>query len=109
MIFLVLALYVFFALYVLTVSLYGVHLRGKLNWAGYLFGWPWVLVAYIVDIFFQYTVFTVLYWEIPPRGEWTVSRRLSRWKRNDPLSRRGTWSRKLCSFLSVFDPKGDHC
>ena len=105
----VLGLYLAFALYVLTMALYGVHLRGRLMWAGYLLGWPWVLVAFVGDVTLQYTLASVVFRELPPAGEWTVSRRLSRWKRDNPLSRRGTWARKICSFLSVFDPKGDHC
>ncbi len=105
----VLGVYLAFGLYVITMALYGVHLRGRMSWAGYLLGWPWVLVAYVADVTLQYTLASVVFRELPPRGEWTVSRRLSRWKRDDPLSRRGVWAAKTCRFLSVFDPKGDHC
>jgi hypothetical protein len=105
---LVAAIYVFFALYVLTMALYRVHIRGAMPRAGYILGWPWVALAFVVDFLFQYTVFALLYRECPPSGEHTVTRRLSRWKSYPEDTLRRRWSVKLCRFLSLFSD-GPHC
>jgi hypothetical protein len=104
-----LALFLFFTGYVITVQLLALHARGKLPWPGYVFGLPWVVIGVALDVVFQYTVFAALYREWPPKKEYFVTKRLRRWKATDPTSQRGVWSAKLCKFLNLFDPSGEHC
>lgn len=107
---LVCAMSLFFALYVCAVSLYQQHLNKTLPVAGYVLGAPWLVLMLLVDVAFQYTLVSALYREWPPRGEWTVTRRLSRWKRTDPASLRGRWSMNLCKLLNLFTPpSAPHC
>jgi hypothetical protein len=62
----------------------------------------------VVDVFFQYTLVSLLYREWPQ--EPTVTQRLSRWKRTDPASLRGRWSMNLCKLLNLFTPpSAPHC
>lgn len=101
---------IFFGLYVAAINMYRVYLLGLMPKWGYVLSWPWVLVMLVVDVIFQYTVFSALYREWPKSKEWTVTQRLSRWKRTDPTSLRGRWSMNLCKLLNLFTPaKEPHC
>lgn len=104
------ALSLFFGLYICAVALYQQHIMHTLPRAGYIFGAPWLLVMITVDIFFQYTIVAAIYREWPPRGEYTVTKRLQRWKRTAPTSLRGRWSANLCKLLNLFTPpQAPHC
>lgn len=71
---------------------------------------PWVLGMLIIDVFFQYTIVSLIYRELPQRNEFTVTKRLSRWKHTDPESLRGRWSINLCKFLNLFTlTTSPHC
>jgi hypothetical protein len=90
--------------------MYQQHLSGRLPRAGYVLGFPWLVTMLLVDVLFQYTLVSLLWREWPPRGEWTVTRRLSRWKRTSPESLRGRWSLNLCKLLNLFTPpEAPHC
>lgn len=101
---------VFFGFYVAAINIYRVHLLKKMPLWGYVLGGGWVIGMLIIDVSFQYTVFSALYREWPPRGEWTVTQRLSRWKKTDPESLRGRWSLNICKLLNLFTPADEpHC
>lgn len=99
----------FFGLYVVAVQLYMLHLHKKLPLAAYVLGAPFVAAMLVVDVFFQYTLFSLLYREWPAKKEWTVTQRLSRWGRTDPDSLRGRWSANICKMLNLFSPFEKHC
>ena len=98
----------FWALYILVMGIYRAHLSGRLSKAGYVLGLPWVALGYAVDVIAQYTVATLLFLDLPRRGEWLVTDRLIRYSG-------GTGWRKLKAdwicmhLLDVFDPSGNHC
>jgi hypothetical protein len=102
-------LYAFWALYVLVMGIYRAHLSGRLSRAGYVLGLPWVILGYLVDVFAQFTVATVLFADWPRRGEWLVTDRLQRYMRT-----RHGWryhkAKWICdSLLDPFDVSGDQC
>lgn len=103
-------LYVFFALYVLAMGLYRAHLVGALTKVGYVMGWPWMIVAGLVDFIANITVFSVIFLE-PPR-EWLVTTRLRRHLANGEDRDGWRWrvSNQICKkVLDYFDPRGSHC
>ena len=103
-------LYVFFALYVLAVGLYRAHLTGALTKPGYIMGWPWIVIAAIVDFIANVTIFTAIFLE-PPR-EFLVTTRLRRHLANGEDSDGWRWrvSNQICKkLLDYFDPRGSHC
>lgn len=98
----------FFGLYVAAINIYQCHLNGTLPAWGYILGGPIVAAMLAIDVFFQVTVFTFIYYELP--REWTVTERLSRWKATAGEDRRKHWSVQLCKLLNVFTPAGQpHC
>jgi hypothetical protein len=100
----------FFVGYVASVNIYQQHLNGTLPMAGYVLGAPFLALFLLMDVFFQYTVFSVAYMEWPPKKEYTVTARLKRWKQTDPTSLHGRWSTNLCKLLNLFTPPNSpHC
>lgn len=100
----------FLGLYVYAITVYQAHLNKTLSKAGYIVGAPGVATMLLVDVVFQYTIVTLLWWEWPRQNEYTVTRRLKRWKQTLPLSRRGRWSANVCKLLNIFTPPGaPHC
>jgi hypothetical protein len=53
--------------------------EGRINWLGKVFGWPVVIVGYVLDIYLNMVLFTVLL--LDPPLQLTVTSRLSRIKR----------------------------
>lgn len=105
----VIFLYVFFALYVLAVGLYRAHLAGTMRTTGYILGWPWMVVAAIVDVIANLTIFCVIFLE-PPR-ELLVTQRLRRHlEAGESDGFRYRFARAICRHvLDYFDPRGAHC
>lgn len=105
----VIFLYVFFALYVVAVGLYRAHLAGTMRKTGYVLGWPWLVIAAIVDVVANVTIFAVLFLE-PPR-EFLVTQRLRRHLLAGPDNGfRYRFARAICyHVLDYFDPRGAHC
>jgi hypothetical protein len=63
-------------------------------------------IGYVFDVFLQYTLAQVYFWEIAPQGEATISARLARLiERKDW---RGDVARRLASTLNRLAPSGNH-
>lgn len=102
-------LYVFFALYVMVMALYRAHLSGTMRKAGYVLGWPWLVIAAIVDVVANLTIFCIIFLE-PPR-ELLVTTRLRRHLlAGEDAGFRYRFARAICKHvLDYFDPRGAHC
>lgn len=103
------ALWVFWLLYVFTMGLYRALLMGRLKGLSLLMCAPVVAVAFVVDLLMQFTVFTIVFAEVP--RDWLVTHRLRRYMRELPPEHwRRRWADYLCHhLLDPFDPTGVHC
>lgn len=102
-------LVVFYWLYVLMMGTYRAFLRKKLQGLAFVLLLPPLALAFLLDVFVQFTVASLVFWETPRKGEWFVTHRLRtyirqgagwRWLIADTLCRR---------MLDPFDPTGAHC
>lgn len=103
------ALWVFWLLYVFTMGLYRAFLMGRLKGLSLLMCAPVVAVAFVVDLLMQFTVFSIVFAEVP--RDWLVTHRLRRYMRELPPEHwRRRWADYLCHhLLDPFDPTGAHC
>ena len=103
------ALWVFWLLYIFTMGLYRAFLMGRLKGLSLLMCAPVVAVAFVVDLLMQFTVFAIVFAEVP--RDWLVTHRLRRYMRELPPEHwRRRWADYLCHhLLDPFDPTGAHC
>lgn len=103
------ALWAFWLLYVFTMGLYRAFLLRRLRGLSLALCAPVVAVAFAVDLVMQFTVFAVVFAEVP--REWLVTHRLRRYMRELPAAHwRRRWADYLCKhLLDPFDPTGAHC
>lgn len=99
--------YALWPLYVFCMALWRAHLTGRVTVFAWLLAWPLVVSAVLLDVALNYTVFAVLTWDFPRRGEWTFSQRLNR------LIKDTGWRGKVAVWLADnlldpydLDPKG---
>lgn len=100
-------LYLFYALYLACAGIY-VGWRVFPIWMRFLTS-PIAAVMLVVDVFAEHTIACIAFWDAPPPGCWTVTRRVSFYKNNMPNSWRGRLSRAICR--NMLDPAqiGGHC
>jgi len=96
-------IFVFPLLYLLGLYIVGIQ---------YQRGGPWgilkpvALFATVVDVVLNYTTVSILFWEWPEAGEYTITKRLQRlingagWRTDIALP--------LAKLLNFFAPNGDH-
>lgn len=103
------ALWVFWLLYVFTMGLYRAFLMGRLKGLSLVMCAPVVAVAFVVDLLMQFTIFAIVFADIP--RDWLVTHRLRRYMRELPATHwRYRWADYLCHhLLDPFDPTGAHC
>ena len=103
------ALWVFWLLYVFTMGLYRAFLMGRLKGLSLVMCSPVVAFAFAVDLVMQFTVFSIVFAEVP--RDWLVTHRLRRYMRELPPEHwRRRWADYLCKhLLDPFDPTGAHC
>lgn len=103
------ALWAFWLLYVFTMGLYRAFLMGRLKGLSLVMCSPVVAFAFAVDLVMQFTVFAVVFRDIP--RDWLVTHRLRRYMRElPPTNWRYRWADYLCKhLLDPFDPTGAHC
>lgn len=102
----ILFLWLFWAVYVLVMGIYRAHLARRLTPVTMALGLPFVAIGFAMDVLANITVASVVFLE-PPR-EWLVTDRLQR------HIKRGRWRGALAGWvcdhlLDVFDPKENHC
>lgn len=70
---------------------------------------PVVLSVLGVDVLFNYTLASVLFFQLPPRGCYTMTERISTYKDGDQYSWRGKFGKFICA--NMLDPfqQGGHC
>lgn len=100
-------LWVFYALYVLTMAAYRAKLAGRLSGVPLALLYPFVIVAALMDVVCNITIAALIFLE-PPK-EWLVTQRLQRHHTSD-----NGWRTSLAAYvcetlLDPFDPTGDHC
>lgn len=77
--------------------------RGPL-WAIFLS--PIVFVTLVIDVWVNYTEASLIFWEFPRKGEYTVSQRLERLQYD--LGWRGDIARVVVPILNYIAPSGQH-
>lgn len=103
-------LHMFFALYVVVTGLYRAHLDKTLTKAGYILGYPLLILAGLVDVIAQFTIFTIVF--VEPPQELLVTDRLRRYllAGEDVYGWRHRAAKYICGkLLDYFDPRGGHC
>lgn len=102
----ILYLWCFWALYVLVMGLYRAHLNHKLSKFIYFLAAPFLLLGLIVDFLANITLASIVFLDIP--REWLVTARLKKYVPKDNW--RGKLARYICdNLLDIFDPTGNHC
>lgn len=99
--------YALWVLYLLVMGLYRAKLNGRLSKAASVLGAPFLILGYLVDIFANLTVATIVFLELP--RETLVTSRLTRHlKQGEGWRQR--FAKSICSaLLDPFDPRGTHC
>ena len=100
-------LWVFWAMYVLVMGIYRAHLSHRLKGLVLVLSLPFVAVGYLMDVFANVTIASVVFLELP--RELLVTSRLQRYV---ALGQgwRFTIADWICNhLLDVFDPSGNHC
>jgi len=102
-------LWLFWYAYIVVMGLYRAHLDGRLPRVGYVLGAPALAVGYLMDVLAQYTIASLVFLDLPRRGEHLVTSRLIRYLKRD-CGWRYYLAKWLCDhLLDVFDPNGKHC
>lgn len=99
----------FWYLYILVMGLYRAHLANRLTKFTTALALPALFIGYVVDIVSQYTIATIIFRDLPERGEYLVTDRLKRYLSQETGSRyvKAKW---ICeTLLDPFDPTGKHC
>lgn len=101
------ALYLLWTLYLAVMNLKRARDAGKLSKPAYVLGLPLLYGGLLLDVLVNLTVCTVILREIPRKGEWTVSQRLSR-----HVAGSG-WRQAIAVWvgtylLDPYDPSGKH-
>lgn len=111
----ILAAYTFATVYALWLFYLAVmHLArareaGTLSRTALYLGYPLFLIGYLLDVFVQVVIASVVFLDIP--RDWTLTGRLKRYINTEPA---GSWREKVAVWfcahlLNAFDPDGKHC
>lgn len=104
---LLLCVYALWPLYVFTMAMLRAKEANLTTLTAWVFAFPLIVIALILDVFLNFTVFAVLTWDFPKKGEWTFSQRLNRLVLSDNW--RGSVARWVAaSLLDPYDPSGKH-
>lgn len=99
-------LYAFWMFYLAVMSLYRAHLNKTLTRSGYVLGAPVILLGLLLDVIMNFSVFIILFAEIPK--ELLVTKRLQRHIKG--TGKRQIIAKLICEQLLNFaDPTGNHC
>ena len=78
------------------------YVRGGIFWLFAITGG----ITIPLDVFYNYTAFVVLMWDIPKKGEYTFSSRLERLVSRTDW--RGEFARQIATCLNAICPTHDH-
>ena len=97
-----------FGLYALVMGLYRAKLAGKLTPEQWVLGMPYVAVGIALDVLLNWTIGSLLLWDLP--RERVMTTHMKRLRRDAPDSWGGRVSAWICDQgLDSLDPSGDHC
>lgn len=102
------ASYILWDQYIVLMGLKRVKEAGKLTLAMKILGMPRLVFGYLLDVYVNLVVITVVLAELPRWGEWTVSERLSRHFDHSDGWRFAFSAWVLSEMLDAFDPAGIH-
>ena len=104
----ILFIWCFWALYVFAMGVYRAHLNDKLYGLNKIMAMPIIALAYLVDIFANLTLATIIFLDLPK--ETLVTSRLQRYMAGNQDSWRYKLAKYVCDhMLDIFDPNGNHC
>ena len=101
------SIYVLWLFYLAVMHLARARENGTLSRPALYLGYPLFLIGYLLDVFVQIVVMSVLFFDIP--RDWTVTGRMKRYINTETGWREAVaiW---MCShLLNAFDPDGKHC
>lgn len=100
--------YACWVLYVLVMGFYRAKLAGRLSPGAYVLAFPWVVIGVVFDVVLHYTLGTLLFVDLPRKGEHLLTKRLQRYMAGDGWRRK--WADWICThLLDPFDPDMEHC
>lgn len=96
-------------LYVMAMGFYRAYLDNRLSGVTLYLAFPAVAIGLLMDWLSNWTIATLLFWELPKSPNELVTTRLSRYVYSD-----SGWRLKcaewIChNLLDIFDPSGKHC
>ena len=102
-----LCIYALWPLYVFVMAMLRARVDGTTTATAWILTFPLVISAITLDIALNYTVFALLTWDFPKKGEYTFSQRLKR------LANGGGWKQAAARWLAKtlldpYDPTSDH-
>lgn len=105
-------LYAFWLVYVLVMGIYRTYLAGRLTWAMFVLGFPFVIIGGLMDMLSNATVATLVCWQRP--HEWFVTQRFEKYLRFESPTGLDLWRYNVAKWvcghlLNPFDPDGNHC
>ncbi len=99
-------LWSFWGVYVLTMGLYRAKLDNRLGPFTRLLGFPFIGLAWLMDVIANLTLASLIFWELPK--EMFVTARLNR--HLNGTGWRASIAGWVCTrLLDIFDPTGKHC
>jgi hypothetical protein len=109
MIWILVALYAFWNLYVYSMGIYRAFLQKRLKGLSLVMSAPILALMFAIDVLMQFTLAWLVFWDRPAKGEWFVTGRLRRY-----IKQGEGWRYRLadvmCKYLlDPFDPTGAHC
>jgi hypothetical protein len=96
----------FWALFANLMRIRDRHLAGKASTGTKIIGYAILIVGYPIDIIYNLTYGTIMFWSMPRKGEWTLTARMQRLVHRHDW--RGSIARFICRYLvEPWDP--GHC
>lgn len=103
----VLSIYVLWLFYIAVMGLKRARDNGTISRTALYLGYPILFIGYLLDIFVQVFIASVIFLDIP--RDWTLTGRLKRYIAG-PEGWRETVAIWFCQYLlNAFDPDGKHC
>jgi len=99
----------FWVLYVFVMGLYRAKLDGSLTRTAWVVGFPWIVLAILVDWVVNWTIATLLFWDLPRSRSELVTGRFQRYLTGDTGWRAKSASWVCSHLLDYLDPRGHHC
>jgi len=87
----------FWLLFVNLMRIRDRYLKGKASLGTRVLGYLILFVGYPLDVIYNLTYGTLMFWSLPRRGEWTLTKRLQRLVHDEGW--RGAEARFICRYI----------